>query len=153
MVLIVAIGLQAVMHVVGEAFFVIKLIGAAYLFWIGWKMFTSRTGINLHARKAPKAAWRYLVQGALVNWGNPKTLLFLGAFLPQFVRLDQPLFAQIMLLGLIVMAIATITDNLYAILAGAARQMLTAARVKLLNRISGAALMAGGIWLALLRKA
>ncbi len=153
MVVVVAVGLQAVMQVVGEAFFVIKLVGAAYLFWLGWKMFTARGGIDLKHQKDSKAVWLYIMQGALVNWSNPKTLLFLGAFLPQFVRLDQPVFAQIMVLGLIVMAVATITDAIYAILAGTARQMLTATRVKFLNRISGAVLMVGGIWLALLRKA
>jgi homoserine/homoserine lactone efflux protein len=91
--------------------------------------------------------------GALINWSNPKTLLFLGAFLPQFVDLSRPVFGQIMVLGLIVMVIATATDSIYAVLAGRAREALTAARVRLLSRVSGTILMVGGIWLALLRKA
>ena len=53
-----------------------------------------------------------------MNWSNPKTLLFLGAFLPQFVDLTQPAFAQIMVLGLLLMLVATATDAFYAILAG-----------------------------------
>jgi threonine/homoserine/homoserine lactone efflux protein len=89
----------------------------------------------------------------VVNLSNPKTLLFLGAFLPQFVDTSRPAFGQIMILGLIVMAVATVSDCVYAVLAGQARQVLTAARVKLMSRVSGAILMAGGVWLAFQKRA
>jgi threonine/homoserine/homoserine lactone efflux protein len=153
MVFIVALGLEAVMALVSDAFEIIKLVGAGYLVWIGWKMFTSRGGLHVAASEGRPAAGRYVWQGALVNWSNPKTLLFLGAFLPQFVDLDRPAFAQIMVLGLIVMAVATLTDILYALAAGRARLLLTAARIRLLSRVSGAILMAGGVWLALQKRA
>lgn len=154
MVFIVALGLEAVMALVSDAFEIIKLVGAGYLVWIGWKMFTSRGGLEVATAEGRSAAGRYVWQGALVNWSNPKTLLFLGAFLPQFVDLGGPAaFAQIMVLGLIVMAVATLTDILYAIAAGRARLLLTAARVRLLSRVSGAILMAGGVWLALQKRA
>ena len=153
MVLVVALGLEAVMSLVAEAFIVIKLVGAAYLIWIGWKMFSSSGALDLSRPAAPRSGRRYVIQGALINWSNPKTLLFLGAFLPQFVDMDRPAFPQIVVLGLIVMAVASASDSLYAVLAGSARQVLTAARVRLMSRVSGAILMAGGVWLALLRKA
>jgi threonine/homoserine/homoserine lactone efflux protein len=153
MVLIVAVGLEAVVSLVAEAFTVIKLVGAAYLVWIGWKMFSSSGALKLEAAAPVRRRSRYVLQGALVNWSNPKTLLFLGAFLPQFIDLHRPAFPQIVALGLIVMAVATASDSVYAVLAGRARQVLTAARVRLMSRVSGAILMAGGIWLALLKKA
>lgn len=152
MVVVVALGLGAVMAVVSEAFTIIKLVGAAYLIWIGWKMLTSRGELDLSANQRQPAG-RYIWQGALVNWANPKTLLFLGAFLPQFVDLDRPAFGQIMVLGLIVMAVATLTDVLYALASGQARHLLTAARVRMVNRVSGAVLICGGVWLALQRRA
>ncbi len=152
MVLIVALGLEAVVAVIGEAFEWIKLIGALYLIWIGWRMFNTSGKLALGESARPRPAWRYVLEGALVNWSNPKTLRFLGAFLPQFVHLDAPAFPQILVLGLIVMAVATLTDSLYAFLAGGARATLTAARVRLLSQVSGVILMAGGVWLALLRK-
>ncbi len=152
MVTIVALGLEVVMNFVGGAFEIIKLAGAAYLIWIGWKMFTSTGHLNFRpAEKLP--VLRYLRQGAVVNLSNPKTLLFLGAFLPQFVDVSRPAFGQIMILGLIVMAVATASDCVYAVLAGQARQVLTAARVKLMSRVSGVILMAGGVWLALQKRA
>jgi len=152
MVVVVALGLGAVMAVVSEAFTIIKLVGAAYLIWIGWKMLTSRGELDLSANQRQPAG-RYIWQGALVNWANPKTLLFLGAFLPQFVDLGRPAFGQIMVLGLIVMAVATLTDVLYALASGQARHLLTAARVRMVNRVSGAVLICGGVWLALQRRA
>ena len=151
MVFVVALGLEAVMSLVSGAFTVIKLVGAAYLVWIGWKMFTSSGALDL-GKGARRPAARYVWQGALVNWSNPKTLLFLGAFLPQFVDLGRPAFDQIMVLGLIVMAVATFTDALYALAAGRARQVLTTARVRLVSRISGVILMCGGVWLALQKR-
>lgn len=148
MVTIVALGLSAVMTLVSEAFVIIKFAGAAYLIWIGWKMFSSSGRLELHGAERERSSWRYVWQGALINWGNPKTLLFLGAFLPQFVDMSRPAFGQIMVLGLVVMAVATFTDMIYAVLAGRARQMLTIARVRMMSRVSGIILMLGGVWLA-----
>jgi threonine/homoserine/homoserine lactone efflux protein len=62
--------------------------------------------------------------------------------------MSRPAFDQIMVLGLIVMAVATASDCVYAVLAGSARQLLTVARVRMMNRVSGVILMLGGIWLA-----
>jgi len=152
MVFIVALGLEAVMSVVSEAFTIIKLVGAAYLIWIGWKMFTASGKLEMGKSGDRLPLVRYIWQGMLINWSNPKTLLFLGAFLPQFVDMSRPAFPQIMTLGLIVMAIATATDSIYAVLAGRAREVLTVARVRMMSRVSGVILMIGGVWLALVRK-
>ena len=153
MVVIIALGMEAVMAVVSEGFTIIKLVGAAYLVWVGWKMFTSSGKIEVGQAGERLPLVRYLWQGALINWSNPKTLLFLGAFLPQFVDMSRPAFGQIMVLGLIVMGVATLTDTFYAVIAGQARHLLSAARVRLMNRISGVILMIGGVWLALVKKA
>ncbi len=152
MVFIVAVGLEAVMSVVSEAFTIIKLVGAAYLVWIGFKMFTSSGKLDMGTAGEKLPLGRYIWQGALINWSNPKTLLFLGAFLPQFVDMSRPAFGQIMVLGLIVMTVATISDSFYAVIAGRARQLLTQARVRMMNRVSGIILMCGGVWLAFLKR-
>lgn len=152
MVTVVALGLDMVMNLVAEAFTVIKLVGAAYLVWIGYKMFTASGRLEMGQAGARLPLGRYLWQGFVTNAANPKTLLFLGAFLPQFVDLSRPAFGQIMTLGLIVMAVAATTDSIYAVLAGSARQLLTHARVRMMNRVSGVILMLGGVWLAFQRR-
>jgi homoserine/homoserine lactone efflux protein len=152
MVFIVAVGLEAVMTLVSGAFEIIKLAGAAYLVWIGWKMFRS-SGQLAMADGDRLPIGRYIWQGALTNWSNPKTLLFLSAFLPQFVDLTRPAFGQIMTLGLICLAVAAMSDSVYAFAAGRARHLLSVARVRMLNRVSGVILMVGGVWLALQKRA
>jgi threonine/homoserine/homoserine lactone efflux protein len=153
MVFIVAFGMQVVVAFMGWAFDWIKLAGAAYLIWIGFNMLRSTGELGKGNAGAYRTPTQDAIRGFLVIWSNPKALIFLGALLPQFVDPNMPAFPQIVILGLTFMIIASITDSFYAILAGQARQLLTAARVKLVSRISGAVLMAGGIWMALLKRA
>jgi len=149
MMLVVALGLQAVMGFMAFAFDWIKLAGAAYLVWLGFRMLTASGELGEAAVGPAKSYRRLMVDGFLVIWSNPKALIFLGAFLPQFVTDEAATFPQVMLLGLFFMIVAGATDAFYAVLGGRARNLLSAARVKVLSRVSGAILMAGGVWLAL----
>jgi len=153
MVLVVAMGLEALVSFMGWAFDWIKLLGAAYLIWLGFNMLRSTGQLGGEKEIRPKSHWRLALQGCLVMWSNPKALIFFGAFIPQFIDVGQPTFPQIMILGLIFMFVALITDAAYAVLAGSARQALTTTRVRLLSQISGAILMIGGLWLAMQQKA
>lgn len=153
MVFVVAIGLEALVSFMSWAFDWIKLAGAAYLIWLGMAMVRSTGKLGQSAEVAPKSLWRLALQGGLVLWSNPKALIFFGAFIPQFVDVSQPAFPQIIVLGLIFMLVAAITDSAYAFLAGSARHALTATRIKLVSRISGIILMCGGVWLALQKRA
>lgn len=153
MILVVALGLQAVMGFMAFAFDWIKLAGAAYLVWLGFNMLMSKGELGTAAAGPAKSYRRLMLDGFLVIWSNPKALIFLGAFLPQFVSAEHGTFGQVVVLGLLFMLVAGASDSMYAILGGRARGLLSAARVKLLSRVSGVILMAGGIWLALVKKA
>lgn len=153
MILVVALGLEAVMSVMGWAFDIIKLIGAAYLVWLGIGMLRSRGDIDQMEAERHRTLRGYVLQGFFVIWANPKALLFFGAFLPQFVVDSGSALPQIVLLGGLFMLVTTLSDSVYAVLAGRARHWITAARVKLVSRVSGAMLIGGGIWLALQRRA
>ena len=153
MVLVVGFGLEAVVAFMGWAFDYIKLAGAAYLIWIGINMLRSDGHLGGDGAATPRTSMQDAIRGFVVLWSNPKALIFLGALLPQFVDKSHPAFPQIVLLGLIFMLIASTTDSMYAILAGRMRHLLSAARVRLVSRVSGAVLVCGGIWLALLKRA
>jgi threonine/homoserine/homoserine lactone efflux protein len=153
MIAVVALGLQAVMGFMAFAFDWIKLAGAAYLIWLGFNMLRSSGELGQAAVGPAKSYRRLMLDGFLVIWSNPKALIFLGAFLPQFVTDEAATFWQVMMLGLFFMVIAGSTDAIYAVLGGRARDMLSTARVKILSRVSGAILMAGGVWLALQKRA
>ncbi|MEO8758015.1 MAG: LysE family translocator [Devosia sp.] len=153
MILVVALGLQAATGFMAFAFDWIKLAGAAYLIWLGFNMLRSKGDLGTAAAGPEKSYRRLILDGFLVIWSNPKALIFLGAFLPQFVSKEGATFPQVVVLGLFFMLIAGASDSLYAVLGRRARGLLSAARVKILSRVSGAILMVGGIWLALVRKA
>ncbi|MGI9351081.1 MAG: LysE family translocator [Rhizobiaceae bacterium] len=153
MILIVALGLETVVSVMGEAFFWIKLAGAAYLIWLGVKLLRSKGNLG-KAKGRNMNLWGYFWQGVLVIWSNPKALFFFGAFIPQFVNPgSENAFWQTMLLGFIFIGIATVCDSAYAILSGKAGSMLTRARIRAVEISSGLCLVGGGIWLAFVRRA
>lgn len=152
MILVVGLGLEAVIAFMGFAFDWIKLAGAAYLVWLGITMLMSRGELG-RAAADTRSYRRLILDGFLVIWSNPKALIFLGAFLPQFVSNEQAALPQVLILGLFFMIVAGATDAIYAVLAGQSRHLLSAARVRLLSRVSGAVLVAGGVWLALQKRA
>ena len=152
MILIVALGLETVVSVMGQAFFLIKLAGAAYLIWLGINLLRS-DGTLGQARSRELTLSGYFWQGVIVIWSNPKALFFFGAFIPQFVDPQSGnAFWQTVMLGLIFIGIATLCDGAYALLAGKAGSVLTKARVRFVEIGSGMCLVTGGVWLALQRQ-
>jgi len=151
MILVLALGLDAVVALMGEAFFYVKIAGALYLVYLGVKLLTSRG--ELPTRRGEKRSQLgFVLQGFLVIWSNPKALLFFGAFIPQFVDPAYDPAIQVVVYGAIFMAVATVLDSGYALAAGGAGGLLTRARVKLVERIGGSLLIAGALGLALTRR-
>lgn len=153
MVLIVAFALEAVTGAVGAAFDVIKYAGATYLVWLGWSYLSSSKTVDTTRAVSETTPLRQAVSGFLVLWGNPKALLFFGAFLPQFVNPSYPAWPQVIILGLIEMGAGLITDSGYIYLASRARETLVGHRAILVNRIAGALLIGAAVWLALSHQA
>ena len=153
MLFIVALGLETVVSFMAHAFFWVKLAGAAYLIYLGYRLITA-TGDIGDVDKVKKPKIGYFWQGFIVIWSNPKALLFFGAFIPQFVDpVAGNTFEQTLILGLVFMVVGAIFDSMYALIAGKAGAMLTRTRVRLVERISGTILIGGGIWLATLKRA
>ena len=150
MIAVVGIGLTSLIEGMGHWFEWLRLLGAAYLIWLGIQMFRSHGKLDPNgAPLAPRGG--FFLQGFLVAVSNPKTLVFFGAFFPQFIDPIGNYTLQIVVMGATAMAFAAVSDSAYAILSGRAGRMLSARRVKLLNRISGSFLIGGGLWLAFSR--
>lgn len=147
-------GFSSVMAFIGEAFFWLKLIGAAYLIWLGISLWRSQGNFAGIERSRDKVSMSKMFwQGFFVILSNPKVLFFFGALVPQFIEPSRPIFEQTIFFCLAFMVLATLVDGLYALLAGGAGQMLTAHRVRLAEKLSGSFLILGGVWMALSRKA
>lgn len=148
MVLIVAVALQAVLGIVSAAFDIIKYVGAAYLIWLGWGYLTQRHTVDIARTSGETTAWKQVLSGFVILWGNPKALIFFGAFLPQFVNPAFPAWPQVIVLGLIEMGAGLITDGAYIVIAAKARDALTGKRAELVNRVAGVILILAALWLA-----
>lgn len=149
MVIIVAVALQAVLGLVSAAFDVIKYVGAAYLAWLGWGYLTRRHTVDMAHTKGETTWWKQVLSGFVILWGNPKALIFFGAFLPQFVNPAYPAWPQVIVLGLIEMGAGLLTDGAYIVIAAKARDALAGKRAELVSRIAGVILILAAIWLAL----
>lgn len=151
MVFVVALGLEGVMTIMADWFFAIKLIGAAYLIYIGVKMLRSDGSFSQKKNvKPPKIG--YFWQGFFVLIVNPKALLFFGAFIPQFINTHSNVFLQSVIYGGIFMIVAGILDSVYALLAGQAGELISTNRIKLAERFGGVMMVLGGLWMANLSK-
>jgi threonine/homoserine/homoserine lactone efflux protein len=148
---VVAIGLTSLMATMGYWFDWVRFAGAAYLVWLGLKLIRNPVeGVETDAAPPPPRGGFFL-QGFLVALSNPKLLVFFGAFIPQFVDMNQDHLPQVALLGVTFMIVAALTDIVYALLAGSVRSFFSVQRTRMLSRISGGVMIGGGVWLALTR--
>jgi threonine/homoserine/homoserine lactone efflux protein len=152
-----SLGVSAIVLASAELFTALKLLGAAYLVWIGWRTLQAARRDALAALAGgtvapPVGARRAFREGVLVEALNPKTAAFFLAFVPQFVDPAAGNVAlQFAILGLVSVALNTLADVVVAFAAGGIRAGATA-RPTLIRRLregSGAAMVALGIGLAL----
>jgi len=150
MMLTLIVGLSSVIEVMGWLFDWLRLAGALYLVWLGWKLIRS-PDMDIAQKSQPVPRGGFFMQGLFVLLANPKALLWFGAFIPQFVDPKGNYVAQIALLGVTAMATAALTDGAYAVLTGRAGAFFSRSRIRLVSRVSGGFLIGGGLWLALTR--
>jgi threonine/homoserine/homoserine lactone efflux protein len=125
--LLVAIGLGAVVAASATVYLAVKLVGAAYLVWLGVQAIRHRSDARLTkqpAARSPERARAALTTGFVVGVTNPKTLLFFVAFLPQFTAASAPAAPQIVVLGLVFALMSLVSDSTWTTLAGKARAWL-----------------------------
>jgi homoserine/homoserine lactone efflux protein len=147
---ITALGLSAVLGVLAQWFEWLRWIGVAYLIYLGVRQWRAAP-VDLTATRAmPRSSSAIYWRGFLVSLTNPKTLLFYGAFLPQFVTAERAPAVQVLVLCATFLLLAILLDGGWALLSGRARGLL-AARGRLRNRLSGGLLVGAGIGLALAR--
>ena len=125
-VLFAALGLSALLMQSALAFSVVKYLGAAYLVFLGIRTFLSKTELGTMQPTQRMNYSRIFTQGFIVNLLNPKTALFFFAFLPQFVDPARgSVTLQIMILGIIFVSMAIVSDSMYALIAGTAGEFLS----------------------------
>ena len=145
---LVALGLGAMVAASATAYTVVKLVGAAYVVWLGVSAIRHRAEARsaLEGREGAPAKRGHAVRtGFIVGVTNPKTIVFFVAFLPQFTSVSGPAAPQLALLGLVFGILAVCSDTVWALGAGKARDWF-ARKPHRLDRLSASG---GGMMIAL----
>ena len=143
-------GLSAILMTSALAFEIVKYLGVAYLVYLGIKEWRAAAADLTRTRPERKSPRSMFTRALLVSMTNPKTLLFYGAFFPQFVSRDHAFLPQVVLLSATFVVTAVLVDGSWALAAARVRHLL-ATRGRLRNRIAGGMLMGAGAVLAMAR--
>ena len=149
-----ALGVAAVVHESATVFTVLKLVGGAYLMWLGLQALRAAGrgaspggGEGTAARRIDsRRAFRH---GLFSNLANPKIAAFFTSLLPQFIAPGHPVLVPFLLLGSLFVAMTLSWLSAYALMAARAGNLLTRPRVKAaLDRVTGLVLVGLGLRLA-----
>jgi len=150
------LGLGALVMASATLFTALKWVGAAYLLWLGIKLWRSASGASgLEQLVRTKAVNARGVFGhtAVVTALNPKSIAFFIAFVPQFISPGDALAPQFVILILTFVALAAVNALAYALLADRLRLWISRPKaIAHLTRAGGAALVAMGLATAVLRR-
>lgn len=147
------LGLGAILATSATAFTVLKWVGAAYLVWLGIKMWRSRPEAlgphDVAEVPAKKIFWHAYVVTAL----NPKGIVFFMAFLPHFIAPDSAVVPQLTLLGTTFVVLGILNAAIYALAAAAVGQKLRSpSLLRLVNRVGGGFLISAAAMTATLQR-
>ncbi len=143
------LGLAALATHWGEVFTLIRFAGAAYLCYLGWKMWTAPVSTTSEEKPDSRDGLHAFTQGFLISASNPKVILFYIAFLPTFMDVTALSGEGIVLASLLTLVGLLAGLMLIAATASQARRYLRSPRaVRGMNRVSGSIMALAGIYLA-----
>ncbi len=146
-------GLGAILNASEIIFNVVKYFGAAYLIYLGIKLFFQK-GLDFqsaqsHLIAADVPSIKIYFQAFGVAVSNPKAIVFLTALFPQFLNINEPLIPQFFILISTLMTLSFTFLMLYALMADKVKTWLAkSSRVRIVSRASGAIFIGFGVLLA-----
>ena len=131
------------------AFTFVKLIGAAYLIYLGVKMWRTKRTIATEAIRKEGSLLKCFAEGFLVSISNPKAVIFFISIFPQFIDLSQEYKPQFILLAVTFSALVIVIHTTYALFSSFAKAKLASGNIgSILNKVSGGVFVGFGINLA-----
>lgn len=142
-------GLAAIAENYSGLFLAIRFIGAAYLMYLGWKMWTAEVDTDFKQKNNKSRSWfSGFLQGFLISASNPKVILFYIAFLPTFIDLTRLNSSDITLLSTLTFFALMIGLMMVSYGASTVRAYLKSAKaVTRLNKTAGSIMIAAGLFL------
>jgi len=146
------LGVGALLAASATVFTAVKWAGAAYLVWLGIKLFRAGGAFQASARHDKAHPMRMLVHAWLVTALNPKSITFFVAFLPQFLSPHRDFLTQMLVFESTFLALAFLNAFAYALLATRARRFFSRERaLSIFNRAGGTLLIGAGVATASMR--
>lgn len=145
-----ATGIASLIIASNLLFSIVKWVGVAYLIYLGLNAIFSKSGaIRVDANAKPSERSKLFVRGFIIEFANPKALLYFAAILPQFVNLAEPILPQILLMGGTTVFIDVTAYTIYAALGDRlVRGGIKDWVVSLINKVAGGALLFAGFKMA-----
>ena len=154
MIALASAGLAVVLQTSALLFYGIKVVGAAYLFYLAWQLWRADPGTENVVTGAPAGTLTLARQEFLVAAGNPKAILIFTAFLPQFVDPSQAVTPQFAVLGALFLMLEWIAIGAYAYMGLHMRRWFAKPRGKrMFNRCCAGLLSAAASVLLMARRA
>ena len=144
-----AMGIATLLIASPLIFNAIKWVGVAYLVYLGLSAIFSKSGGIQFPTGKLQSAFSLFGKGFLVEFANPKALLYFAAILPQFLDVSKPIILQMLIMGGTTVVLDLISYSLYAyagdrLTSGAVKEWI----VRLINRVAGGALLLAGARMA-----
>lgn len=150
--IVAAIGLTSLLNVVAQAFGWLRWAGAVYLVYLGIKQWRSASE-PLEFDTSSVSKTNLLVQGLVTTIPNPKSLIFIAAFLPQFIDAARPLGLQFTFIVPTFLVITFAVTSVWALIAGNVRGFLQSQRAfRSVFRTAGGLMIIAGVGLVLARR-
>ena len=146
-------GLGVLLATSSALFTGLRWVGAAYLIYLGVKLWRAPVGEMAAETAAETKGWRMFLHAYAVTALNPKSIVFFVAFLPQFFLATAPILPQMVLFEATFLVLATASATTYACLAAAARRTVRRPEIqRRVNRVGGSMLIGAGLFAAAWRK-
>lgn len=146
------VGLGALLAASATVFTILKWIGAAYIVWLGIKLWRAGSSLDVTPRKDATSACKLLGHAWLVTALNPKGLVFFVAFLPQFIDPKLPFLPQVGVCAATFLILSFASVLTYALIASRARDAIRNPRtIGFINKTGGSLLIGVGVATVALR--
>ena len=142
-------GLAVIAENYGGLFTAIRFVGAAYLVYLGWKMWTTKVDEEIQNNSVGRTSWlSSFIQGFLISASNPKVILFYIAFLATFIDLTKLSVSDIFMVSGLTLFALMVGLMMVAIMASSVRKYLKSQKaLKRLNRTAGSIMIGAGLFL------
>ncbi|MCR9255536.1 MAG: LysE family translocator [Alphaproteobacteria bacterium] len=148
------VGVGALIAASADAFTALKWAGAAYLVYLGIKMWRATPHLDAAEARTVTSHRTMFTRSFVVTMLNPKSIAFFIAFMPQFIDPAAALLPQATAMTATFLVLAFANALFYAFLAGTARQQIRRPAVlRAVNRVGGTVLIGAGIMTAALKRA